>query len=253
MLITRYILNSIFFITLGSNLLFGESPPNVEKILKESDRLYRADSCYAKIEMTIVNPNWRRTLLMDTWTIGMDRTMIRILEPKKDRGISTLRIKNEMWNFFPKIDKVMKIPPSMMMGSWMGSDFTNDDLVKESTFIDDYDSKLINPDTKDEKNYYIELKPRKETVSVWGKIINVVARDTYIPVRQEFFDEKDRKIRIITFSEIKNLGGKKLPVLMEVVPAGRKDKKTTIRYIDAVFNGKVPESVFSLRNLRKKI
>ena len=104
---------------------------DVMTIIKKVDELYRADSSYAEMEMTIVTPNWERTLKLEAWSEGMDKTFITILEPKKDKGITTLRVDNEMWNFFPKINKVMKVPPSMMMGSWMGSDFTNDDLVKD--------------------------------------------------------------------------------------------------------------------------
>ena len=119
---------------------------DVEAIVKKMDQLYRSETSHAEIEMQITTPHWERTLAMNVWTKGMDKTFIRIMAPKKERGVATLRIGNEMWNYLPKTNKVMKIPPSMMMGSWMGSDFTNDDLVKESSMLNDYTYKLIKPE-----------------------------------------------------------------------------------------------------------
>ena len=107
-------------------------------LLKEIDELYRSATSISTMKMEIVTPNWQRTLEMQSWTVGMEDTFIRILSPRKDRGVATLKKGNEMWNYFPKINKVIKVPPSMMMGSWMGSDFTNDDLVKEASLVDDY-------------------------------------------------------------------------------------------------------------------
>ena len=120
--------------------------PMLKLSSKGLNQLYRSESSHADMEMHIVTPHWERTLAMTVWTQGMNKTFIRITAPKKEKGVATLRIKNEMWNYLPKTNKVMKIPPSMMMGSWMGSDFTNDDLVKESSMLDDYTSQLIRPE-----------------------------------------------------------------------------------------------------------
>lgn len=127
--------------------------PEVQEIIDRVDRLYRSDTSYGEIEMTIITPDWRRRLRMKIWTEGMDKTFLYITSPQKDAGIATLRIGSEMWNYFPKINKVMKVPPSMMMGSWMGSDFTNDDLVKESSLLRDYSARLINPEGADKDHY----------------------------------------------------------------------------------------------------
>ena len=106
--------------------LAQDQPPNVQKIIDKVDQLFRSDSSSGVMEMTVVTPHWERTMKMKIWSEGMDKTFLVITSPKKDAGTATLRIDNEMWNFFPNIDKVMKVPPSMMMGSWMGSDFTNE-------------------------------------------------------------------------------------------------------------------------------
>ena len=123
-----------------------EPVPDVEAIVKKMDQLYRSETSHAEMEMQIATPHWERTLAMTVWTKGMDHTFIRITAPKKEQGVATLRIGNEMWNYLPKTNKVMKIPPSMMMGSWMGSDFTNDDLVKESSMLNDYTYQLVKPE-----------------------------------------------------------------------------------------------------------
>src|SRR6056297_1942824 len=134
----RIAIISILLITIVS-FNFGQSNSNLARnIVNKVDKLYRSESSYALMEMRIVTPHWERTLKMKTWSSGMDKTFIRIIAPKKEKGVGTLRIKNQMWNYLPKTNKVMKIPPSMMMANWMGSDFTNDDLVSEYTFIEDY-------------------------------------------------------------------------------------------------------------------
>ncbi|MBF0299556.1 MAG: outer membrane lipoprotein-sorting protein [Oligoflexia bacterium] len=231
-----------------------EKKPDVKKILDSVDRLYRSNHSFATMEMRIETPDWKRTLEMNVWALGLEKTFIRILSPQKDKGIATLRIKNEMWNFFPKIDKSMKVPPSMMMGSWMGSDFTNDDLVKESTFIKDYDSKLIDYQFKNKDNnyYYIELRPKEKTATVWEKIIVVIKKDNFNPLRQEYYDDKDVKVREIIFKDVKTFGNKTIPSVMELTPLNKIGHKTIIEYKDLKFD-KVDESIFSHVNLQKRI
>ena len=138
---------------------------SVEGLLDKVDRLYRSDSSHATMEMKIVTENWERTTVMEVWSRGMNDTLIKILSPRKDKGIKTLKLGNQMWNYFPKINKVLKVPPSMMMNSWMGSDFTNDDLVKENTLADDYHSKLEPHPSAPEQFYFIALTPKENTVT----------------------------------------------------------------------------------------
>jgi outer membrane lipoprotein-sorting protein len=226
---------------------------NIKEIISKLDRLYRADQSYARIEMEIVNPNWARTLRMDCWTKGMTKTFIRVLSPEKDRGFSTLRIEKEMWNYFPKIAKVMKVPPSMMMGSWMGSDFTNDDLVKQTTLLDDYDASLLENSNPETDFYHIQLIPKKLTTTVWGKITAKIRKKDYIPVSEEYYDEKGSLARRMEFSDIKDLGGRMVPSTMVVIPVTKSGNKTVIRYLSADFSPGVEEGIFTLRNLQKKI
>ncbi len=232
--------------------LASASEVDVEKIVREVDKLYRSSASYAEMSMTIETPDWKRTLEMKAWTRTMDETFIRILSPKKDAGIATLRRGKEMWNYYPKVDKVLKVPPSMMMGSWMGSDFTNDDLVKESSFLEDYNYRLITPKKPLADYYYIEFIPKTQTVTVWGKIIIAARKKDYIPVEESFFDEKGVLMRVMWLSDIKEMGGKLIPAFIEIIPRSKEGQKTTLRYKTAVFATSINSDVFTLRNLRRR-
>ncbi|MCY4403052.1 MAG: outer membrane lipoprotein-sorting protein [Candidatus Poribacteria bacterium] len=224
----------------------------VEDIIKHLDQLYRSKTSHADIEMQIVTPHWERTLSMTVWTKGVDKTFIRITAPKKEKGLTTLRIGKEMWNYLPKVNKTFKISPSMMMGSWMGSDFTNDDLVRQSSMVDDYTYQLITPEDASPDYLYVELIPKEDTPIVWGKIIAAVQASDYLPVWQHFYDEKDKLMRIMNYKEIKKFGGKTLPSVMEMVPTNKEGHKTVIRFMNADFDSKLDDKIFTRRNLQKR-
>ncbi len=224
---------------------------DIDDILNKIDHLYRSDTSISKVQMEIKTPNWSRALSMDIWTKGMDYTFVVINSPRKEKGIATLKRKNEMWNFFPKINKVMKVPPSMMMSSWMGSDFTNDDLVKENTFRQDYNAKLTPTDGED---YLITLTPKQHTVSIWGKIKLHVNKKSLAPTQQHYFDENNIKIRTINFSDLQIVDGRKIPMIMKLTPYtnSKIGHETVIKYLSIKFNPKLPESTFTRRNLQKR-
>jgi len=223
---------------------------SAREIVRKIDRLYRSESSYAKMEMHIVTPHWERTLLMKAWTEGTEKTFIRILEPKKEAGTATLRIGNEMWNYLPKTNKVMKIPPSMMMGSWMGSDFTNDDLVKEFSLLEDYTFELIEPESAEEGYLYVKAVPREGKPIIWGKQIIKVREGDYIPVCEEFYDEKDNLMRVMNFKDITTFDDRRIPAAMEMTPQDEEGNRTVLRYLEAEFNADVEDDIFTLRNLR---
>ncbi len=222
-------------------------------IVEKLDELYRSDSSKALMEMEIVTPHWQRTLKMRIWSEGMDKTFIRILEPKKERGVGTLRIENEMWNYLPKTDKVIKIPPSMMMSSWMGSDFTNNDLVREYTFVEDYDFEMTEIENPEPGLLYLKCIPNEGLPIVWGHIILAVRSEDYMPVWEKYFDEKGKPAREMIYRDIKTFDDRTIPSVMELIPASKEGHKTIIRYMEAEFDIQIDESVFSLRNLRSGI
>ena len=226
---------------------------DASEILKRVDELYRSDSSKAQVEMEIVTPHWKRTLKINAWSKGMDKTFLRILDPKKERGMTTLRIGNEMWNFLPKTNKVMKIPPSMMMGSWMGSDFTNDDLVKEYTFFKDYHFEMTSINDPKPGEIYIRCTPKQDRPIVWGYIIIAVRESDNLPIWQKYYDEKGKLMREMVYRDIKTFGNRTIPSVMELISTSKKGNRTLIRYLEARFDIKIPNDTFSLRNLRSRI
>ncbi len=229
-----------------------QPPPDADAaaIVRRIDALYRSDSSEALVEMEIVTPHWQRTLKMRAWSLGMDKTFIRILEPKKEEGIATLRIGNEMWNYLPKVNKVMKIPPSMMMSSWMGSDFTNDDLVKEFTFLESYHFEFSPPDSPEEDLVYIKCVPKDGLPIVWGHVLIAARRNDALPVWQRYFDEKGTLVREMLFQEVKTFGSRRIPSVMELIPRTKEGQKTVLRYLEARFDVGLDPETFTLRNLR---
>ena len=199
--------------------------------------------------MKVETPQYSRTMQMESSSVGQQDAFIRILSPKKDRGISTLKLDKEMWNFFPKINKVIKVPPSMMMGSWMGSDFTNDDLVKQTTLTQEYDLQLTETLTE----YNITLLPREQTVTVWGRIDYIVNKEHLVPVNQNFYDDEGIMIRKMVFSELKDFGGRIMPSVMEMIPLNKEGHRTVIIYDNLEFDPPdVDESIFTLRHLKSR-
>ena len=180
----------------------------------------------------------------------MEKTLIKLLAPRKDKGIKTLKLETNMWNYFPKINKILKVPPSMMMSSWMGSDFTNDDLVRENTLADDFQARIIDHPEDPESYYEIELIPHIETVTVWGKIIITIRRDDLMPLRQIYFDERGVKKREMEFRGFRQVDDRRIPLVMEMRTLG-KNRRTVIRYQTLEFDPDLPDDLFSYSQLRR--
>lgn len=225
---------------------------DVDAIIDKLDALYRSESSHATIDMDIVTPHWERTLSMEAWTEGEDRTFIRIHSPRKEAGMGTLRIDREMWNYLPKVNKVIKIPPSMMSSSWMGSDFTNDDLVNEATLREDYTVEAITVDDPQPGTIYIKATPHEGVPVVWGWYVTALDQESYLPKWEEYYDEKGDMMRRAEFSDIRTFDGRTLPTVMTMIPMSdeKKGNRTTLRYKDIDFDIDIEGDIFTLRNLR---
>ena len=229
--------------------LIAVADRDAKSLIDEMEALYRGESSKATLTMKVETPQYSRTMQMESSSVGQQDAFIRILSPKKDRGISTLKLDKEMWNFFPKINKVIRVPPSMMMGSWMGSDFTNDDLVKQTTLTQEYDLQLTETPTE----YNITLLPREKTVTVWGRIDYIVNKEHLVPVNQNFYDDEGVMIRKMVFSELKDFGGRIMPSVMEMIPLNKEGHRTVIIYDNLEFDPPdVDESTFTLRHLKSR-
>jgi outer membrane lipoprotein-sorting protein len=246
----KKIVEIIFGIIVMWPLITGSTENNLEQVVKAIDELYRSTSSYSEMQMEIITPHWSRTLKMNVWSKGQNKTFIRILEPKKEEGIATLRIGNEMWNYLPKINKVMKIPPSMMMSSWMGSDFSNDDLAKEFTFFNDYTFSFTDVENPQKGLVYVKCIPKEGKPIIWGYVIIAAEENTNLPVQEQYYNEKKQLMRVINFSETREFDKRKIPTVLELVPEKKEGQKTILRYLNAQFDRPIDEEIFSLRNLR---
>ena len=223
-----------------------------KQILQNMENTMRGKTNRAVFEMTITTPNWERTLRMKTWEKGLKKSLIRITAPPKEKGISSLKIDYNMWNYLPKVERIIKIPPSMMLQSWMGSDFTNDDLVKESSIVEDYEHKVLAIEERDGvKAYKVEAIPKPDAPVVWGKLIYWIRTEDFLPLRQEFYNERDELIKFLSFSKIKKMHDRKIPTVMEMVPMNKEGHKTVIKFIDIKFNVPLNDDVFTLSNLKR--
>lgn len=223
-----------------------------KSIIEKADRLMRGKTQTGTYEMTVIHPEWQRTMKFKFWSEGTEKTFILILGPAKNRGVTFLKIENEMWNYIPKINRVIKIPPSMMLQSWMGSDFTNDDLVKESSIIEDYTHTLIGREKEAGFDAYkIQLLPKPDAPVVWGSITEWIRTDDYVPLRAEYYNERGKLIRTIVFKDIKKMSGRTLPARMELTQIKNPGSKTVLVLKEVKFDIPVPKSVFTIQNLRK--
>ena len=222
---------------------------SAEQLIDQMEALYRQESSTFTLSMAIKTPDYQRQLTLVGASQGQDYSYFRILAPKKDRGVATLKRENEMWNYLPKINRIIKVPPSMMMNAWMGSDFTNDDLVKQTTLSEAYTLSLVSlADT-----YEVTLIPKEETVTVWGRIVYTVLKSPLIPQGQTFFDDKGVAVRALTFSEPRRFGNVILPAKLVMTPLNKKGFETVIVYEDLTVNDpSITGETFSLRALKRR-
>jgi len=223
-----------------------------KEIVTKADIKSRGETSQGEMSMTIVRPGWERTVSMKSWSKGNDYFLIYITAPAKEKGQVFLKRKKEMWNWVPSIERMIKIPPSMMMQSWMGSDFTNDDLVKQSSIVKDYEHTLIGEETiRDQKCYKIELIPFPDAPVVWGKIISWITKDGFNLWKSEYYDEDEFLVNIENAYEIKNFGDRKLPSRMEIIPADEEGKKTVLEFDSMEFNKPIDDGFFTQQNMKR--
>ena len=223
--------------------------PNVDRLLERLDELYRSKSSIARIEIQVTTPRSTRSLRLKAWTRGEDRALIVIEAPPREEGTATLRVGPNLWNYLPRIARTIRVPPSMMLGSWMGTDFTNDDLVKESSLRKDFNSR-IERRSDSPPGWWIRLDVKPGIVGRWARIDTLVADDD-LPVEERHFDRKDRLARIMVFDEIKVLGGRRLPAHVTLTPTDVEGQRTEMRYLEAEFDVLIPDDMFSLSRLER--
>ena len=224
--------------------------PTLDELLRNTDDVTRGASSIATMEMHVRTARYERNMRMKVWAQGEERTLIRIEAPAKDAGISTLKVDDSIWNYLPKVDRTMKVPAGMMSGNWMGSHFSNDDLVKESRLSEDFDGAITGrPGDDPDGVYTVELTPKADAAIVWGRIELTIRADR-LPLEIRYLDEDMELVRTMSFSDYQELDGRQVPTQMTLVPADEPDEFTRMTYVELDFDVDIPESTFTLQALK---
>ena len=240
---------STLFLLLSGFLGYAQ---DATEIIRKSENKLRGDHSSGTVQMTIERPNWSRTMTMKTWSRGTEYSMILVTEPARDQGTVYLKRKSEIWNWVPSVERTIKLPPSMMSQSWMGSDFTNDDLVQESSILKDYTHKLLGEETiRGTACYKIQLTPKEDAAVVWGKVISWISKDDYLQLKTEFYDEDGELVNTMEGFEIKELGGRRLPSKLVMTPANEPGHRTIMRQIELNFHDEQPEGFYTTQNMKR--
>tara|TARA_B100001750_G_C15490858_1_gene591197 strand:- start:521 stop:1264 length:744 start_codon:yes stop_codon:yes gene_type:complete len=245
----KLLLIFLFFLT------FNICAQDANQILKNSEqKIQGIKSSYQEMMIKIVRPKWSKEMTMKGWSIGEDYFTSVVLSPAKEKGTVFLKRENEVWNYIPSIERTIKLPPSMMMQNWMGTDFTNDDLVQRSSITDDYTNSIIGNEIIDGLDcWIIELIPNEDAAVVWGKLVMWIDKRDYMQLKTQFFDEYDEMTSIMTGKAIKNFDGKKLPAIIEFVPLDKEGNKTIVERLVWKFDIDINERFFLpnyMKNLR---
>ena len=234
-------------------LSFGKisQQPDPTEIVRKANDLMLGRSSESVATMTIVRPSWTRSVSMKTWSLGNDYYMILITAPAQDKGQVFLKRNNEMWNWMPSISRIIRIPPSMMGQNWMGSDFTNNDLVKANSIVDDYTHTLLGTETISGYDCYkIQLTPKPDAAVVWDKIIVWIAKDKYFLLKAEYYNEDGELVNRETQSDIRHFDDRDIPSKLVMTPVKEKGKETTFQFQKINFNVSLKENFFSQQNMK---
>lgn len=226
---------------------------DVSAYLNEIDDMWRGASSQAEVTMKVKTAHYSRKMKMRAWSKGKEKSLIRIDRPLKEKGTATLKSGDDVYTYLPKTDRTIRLTSGMMMGSWMGSHFTNDDLVKESRMLEDYTAKKVGEQEVDgRRTIDIQLTPKPDAAVVWGKIVTRVDTERRVPLKHTYYDEDGDVARTMTFSDVRKVAGKLRPMTMKVVPADKPDEMTEVIYDSISFDEDLPDSFFSLGKLRRR-
>ncbi|MBF0500526.1 MAG: outer membrane lipoprotein-sorting protein [Candidatus Riflebacteria bacterium] len=216
-------------------------------LIRKIETQYQGMTSHGTCRMTVKTKSYDRTMVLESWAEGRNKFIARILEPAKERGTATLKVDSQIWNFLPKIDRLMKIPSSLMGDKWMGSHLTNDDLVKDAKIDETYTFTILE---KNEKTAVIQGTPKPDAAVVWGKVIYRADLERQVPIAIEYFDEDGVKVRVIHFDQVEQVQGRWLPRVFRVEPLEQPGEYTEMHYEKIIFDVNIPQGTFSTQNLR---
>ena len=224
--------------------------PTIDEVTDFLDELYRSKSSHGELEMEVVTADFSRTLKMEMWTKGEDLALVVIRDPAKEAGTATLRTDEGMWNYAPRADRLIRIPSGMLSDGWMGSHMTNDDMMRETSWTDDYDTKLEWRDADGETYLVATSTPKADASVVYTKVVQWLTWKDWLPVKAEYFDGEDL-VRVFRFDEVKELGGRTIPTVLTLEPQEEEGEYTRFEYLEMEFDLEVKDSIFTQRGLRK--
>lgn len=223
-----------------------------EIIRMADEKMQGEETSQSTMTMTIVRPSWERVITLKSWTRGRDYTLALITSPAREKGQTFLKRENEMWNWNPTINRLIKLPPSMMSQGWMGSDFSNDDLLKESSIVVDYTHKIVGEEEIDGwKCYKIELIPHEDAAVVWGSILKWISKEEFLQMKSEYYDEDEFLVKTELAYDIKSMDGRLIPSRFELIPEEEEGNKTIVVMDEILFNKPISDGFFSQQNMKK--
>jgi len=225
-------------------------PPDATEIVRSAVNHWRGQSSDSVMTMVIHRPDWERSMTMHIRTKGSKRSLVRVLEPAKDRGNGTLTDDDNMWTYSPKVNRVIKIPSSMMGQSWMGSDFSNKDVARMDDIVDQYDHTILGVEETDgHKVYEIQSVPHETAAVVWGKEVLKI-RDDYVVLKHDFYDQDGKLVKTLESFEISEMGGRTVPKRQRMTRVDETDRWTEIRVSSVDYDVDLDDSLFTLSSLR---
>jgi outer membrane lipoprotein-sorting protein len=246
----RNILVAVVILAVCDAGLAQEAERDAAAIVRDAVNHWRGLSSYSELTMVIHRPDWERSMTMRAWTKGDKKTLVRVMEPKKDRGNGTLTDDNNMWTFSPKVNRVIKIPSSMMGQSWMGSDFSNKDIARSDAIIDQYDHTLIASEEVDGNLVYeIQSVPHEEAAVVWGREVLRI-RDDHVVLEHRFYDQDGELVKALESLEIAEMGGRTIAKRQRMTKTESTDDWTEIQMLSAEYEIEIRDSMFTQSNLR---
>jgi len=251
------IFSAIILLTHPINSSFAQqgnaASKRAKEILRQVDDMWRGSSSHSLLTLRVKTAHYTRNMRLEGWSKGNEKTLVRILAPLKEKGTATLKSGNSIYSYLPKTDRTIRLTSGMMMGSWMGSHFTNDDLVKESRMEEDYDPAISYEGIRDNQNIIeFTLIPKPDAAVVWGKVVATVLADGFLPLIWHYYDEDMNIVRTMTFSKTKLLAGRPRPTVMRIVPADKPNEYTELVYEKLELDIKLNNAFFSLASLKRR-
>lgn len=241
--ISTVLVTFVFFQT-----LFGQ---DAKQIVSKADEKFRGKSNYSEMTLEVIRPKWTRSYSMKSWSLGNDYSMVVITAPASDKGQAFLKRMKDLWSWNPAVNRMIKMPPSMMSQGWMGSDISNDDLMRQSSLVNDYSHKIVGNETvSSQECYKIELIPNENANVIWGKINMWISKSDFLVMKSEYYDDEMELVHTELASDIKTMDSRTIPTKIEIIPASDDSQKTILYFKVIDFDVTINESFFSQQNMK---